>query len=132
MCSSKLLIASSSFMMTNPDPLSLLGEKVFHVQRLRVPKLPRKTLLFMLLLLCGDIEFCPGPNIQNDLQELSNMRRIKLIHQNIRGLFGKREILQILFASDKSKFIITLSKTHKASTNLELFKMPGFQFIHKD
>ena len=83
-------------------------------------------------LLLGDIESCPGPNIQNDLQGLSSMRGIKLIHQNIRGLFGKRDILQTLFTSDKSKFIVTLSETHKTPTNLELFKMPGFQFIHKD
>ena len=77
-------------------------------------------------LLLGDIESCPGPNIQNDLQGLSSMRGIKLIHQNIRGLFGKRDILQTLFTSDKSKFIVTLSETHKTPTNLELFKMPGF------
>ena len=84
----------------------------------------------MLLLLCGDIKSYPGPNIQNNLQELSNMRGIKLIHQNIRGLFGKREILQTLL--NKFKLIITLSETHKASINLELLKVLGFQFIHKD
>ena len=58
------------------------------------------------------------------------MRGIKLIHQNIRVLFGKREILQTLL--NKFKLIITLSETHKASTNLELLKVLGFQFIHKD
>ena len=47
--------------------LSSLGENSFHVNQLRVTKLPRKTFLFILLLLCGDIEYCPWSNIQNDL-----------------------------------------------------------------
>ena len=109
-----------------------LEKRFFYVHQLRGSKLLKKTLLFMLLLLCVDIKSCPGPNIQNDLQELLNVRGIKLIHQNIRGLFAKRDILQTLFTSDKSKFIITLSETDKAWINSELFKMLGFQFIHKD
>eukprot|EP00794_Sanderia_malayensis_P006429 gene6429-7160_t len=59
------------------------------------------------------------------------MRGVKILHQNIRGLFGKRELLQALL-SDESKVILTLSETHKTSTNSELFKLPGFQFICKD
>ena len=110
--------------------LCLLGEKVFGLLRLKVPKLTKKTLLFMLLILCGGIESCPGPQAQNNLQELSSLRGIKLIHQNIRGLFGKRDALQTLFTNEK--FVLTLSETHISSTNSDLFKMPGFQFIHKD
>ena len=55
----------------------------------------------------------------------------KLSPKHKRFIFGKRELLQTLF-SDKSKFIITFSETHKTSTKSELFKIPGFQFIHKD
>ena len=42
----------------------------------------------LLLLMCGDIEQCPGPSFP----ELSNLWRnegIKMQHQNIRGLFNK-------------------------------------------
>ena len=113
--------------------ICLLGERRFRRHYLRIPKLQKRTLLFMLLLLCsGDIESCPGP-FQKNFQELSSMRGIKLVHQNIRGLFGKRDMLQTLFTSEKSKFILTLSETHtNSTTNSELFKMPGFQFIRKD
>ena len=40
--------------------LSLAREKLGNVY-LKVPKLSRKCCMFILLLLCGDIESCPGP-----------------------------------------------------------------------
>ena len=36
--------------------LCLLGEKNFFLLLMRGPKLPRKSLIFLLLLICGDIE----------------------------------------------------------------------------
>ena len=40
--------------------LCLFGEKNFGLLLMKVAKLPRKSLLFLLLLVCGDIESCPG------------------------------------------------------------------------
>ena len=48
----------------------------------------------MLLLICGDIELCPGPHAQENLSDMSKLRGIKLVHQNIRGLLSKKGILE--------------------------------------
>ena len=109
--------------------LCLLGEKNFGLLLMRVPKLPRKSLIFLLLLICGDIELCPGPHVQENLTDISKLRGIKLVHQNIRGLLSKKDILETLFTNEK--FIITLSETHIASVNSELFQIPGFKFVQK-
>ena len=42
--------------------LCLLGKNNFGLLLMRVPKLPRKSLTFLLLLICGNIELCPGPH----------------------------------------------------------------------
>ena len=110
--------------------LCLLGEKNFGLLLMRVPKLPRKSLIFLLLLICGDIELCPGPHVQENLTDISKLRGIKLVHQNIRGLLSKKDILETLFTNEK--FIITLSETHIASVNSELFQIPGFKFVQKN
>ena len=108
----------------------LLGEKNFGLLLMRVPKLPRKSLIFLLLLICGDIELCPGPHVQESLTDISKLRGIKLVHQNIRGLIGKKDISETLLTNEKS--VITLSETHIASVNSELFQIPGFKFVHKN
>ena len=51
--------------------LCLLGEKNFGLLLMRVPKLPRKSFIFLLLLVCGGIESCPEP-----------FKKILLIYQN--------------------------------------------------
>ena len=110
--------------------LCLFGEKSFGLFLMRVPKLPGKNLIFLLLLICGDIELCTGPHVQEDLTDISKLREIKLVHQNIGGLLSKKDILENLFTNEK--FIITLPVTHIASVNSELFQIPRFQFVHKN
>ena len=105
-------------------------EKNFGLLLKRVPKLPRKSLLFFLLLVCGDIESCPELQVQENLADISKLRGIKFVPQNIRGFLGKKDISETLFTNEK--FIITLSQTHIASLNFELFQIPGFEFIHKN
>ena len=97
---------------------------------MKVPKLPRKSLIFLLLLICGDIELCPGLHVQENLTDMSKLRGIKLIHQNISCLLSKKDILETSFTNEK--FIITLSETYIASVNSELFQIPGFKFVHKN
>ena len=110
--------------------LCLLGEKNFCLLHMRVPKLPRKSLIFLFFLIRRDIELWPGPHVQESLTDVSKLRGIKLFHQNIRGLFSKKDILETLFTN--KKFIITLSATHIASVNSELFQIPEFKFVHKN
>ena len=110
--------------------LCLLGEKNFGLLLMRVPKLPRKSLIFLLLLICGDIELRPGPHAQENLTDISKLRGIKLVHQNIRGLLSKKDILETLFTNEK--FIITLSETHMVSINPKLIQIPGFKFVQQN
>ena len=74
--------------------LCLIGEKNFVLLLMRVPKLPRKKLIFLLLLICGDIELCPGPHARENLTDISKLRRIKLVHQNIKGLLSKKKYIR--------------------------------------
>ena len=108
--------------------LCLLGEKNFGLLLMRVPKLPRRSLIFLLLLIFRGIELCPGPHVQENLSDISKLRGIKLVHQNIRGLLSKKDVLKTLFTNEK--FIITLSESHIVSVNSELFQIRGF--VHKN
>ena len=61
------------------------------------------------------------------MTDISKLRGIKLVHQNIRGLLSKKDILETLFTNEK--FIITLSETHIASVNSELFQFFGLSLF---
>ena len=58
------------------------------------------SLFTTLLLLCGDIETCPGPVT---LSELCKCRGLKFEHQNIRGLMYNFTSLQALVHKEGSK-----------------------------
>lgn len=99
--------------------------------RLRPSKNLTNSIQQLLLLLSGSVEINPGPSSTSDqLNDLLNSKGIKFIHQNIRGLYGKREILQTLFNSQKC--VVTLSETHITSNDSHLFEMQGFHFISKN
>jgi len=110
--------------------LSLLRKK-HNVSELKVPDMPRKCLLFILLIACGDVEVCPGP--VDPMTDFTNMRGIKIVHQNIRGLFNNIGSLTLLLEKYKHIDIITLSETHITSDswneNSELYNIPGYTFI---
>ena len=69
----------------------------------------------MSLLVCGDIESCPEQQVQESLADISQLRGIKFVHEKMRRLLVKKDILETLFT--KEKFIITLPETHIASVN---------------
>ena len=46
----------------------------------------RRSLLTLLLILCGDIELVPGPVNVSFLFEFCGEHGLKIVHQNIRGL----------------------------------------------
>ena len=111
--------------------LPLLVESVSK-NNLKVPLIPRKCLLFGLLLLCGDIETCPGPEYMiNELHALCRDRGLSFIHQNIRGLHTIFESLCSIIATHNID-IITLSETHLYdSDNLSLYKIDGYDAIFR-
>ena len=89
---------------------------------------PGKALLFLLLLACGDIETCPGPDA---IETVIQSRGLKIVHQNVQGLFNNMANLTTLFSVQKN-IIITLSETHIKShsthDNNSLYEIPGFSF----
>ena len=69
----------------------------------------------LLLLMCGDIEQCPGPPFP-ELSNLSRNKGIKMLHQNLRGLFNKIPDIQIILY-EFNLHVLTLSETHINSNN---------------
>ena len=67
-----------------------------------------KCLLLLLLLVCGDIESCPGPQI---LENVLQTKGIKIFHQSCRGLFRNVTNFTSLFSGEENT-VITLSETH--------------------
>ena len=81
------------------------------------------------LLLCGDIERCPGPP---SITVFSKQRGIKFVYQNICGLLNKVPQLETFVSDTLSKIdVISLSETHinGPTDNDELYKLPGYAFI---
>ena len=84
--------------------------------------------------MCGDIEQCPAP----PFPELSNLLRnkgIKMLHQNIRGLFNKIPDIHIILY-EFNLHVLTLSETHINSNHYNdensLCDIPGYNFIKKN
>ena len=91
----------------------------------------------MLLLICGDIESCPGPAHHiNEMDMLCKSKGMKLFHQNIRGIFTNFNGLCELFDSNQNIDVMTLSETHLSDTDLtsnpELYKIHGYDFIYRN
>ena len=92
------------------------------------------SLLFTtLLLLCGDIETCPG---SVTLCELCKCRGLKFVHQNICGLIYNFTSLQALVYKEGSKIdVLGLSETHLVSgdeSDAGLFKIDGYTMIKRN
>ena len=64
----------------------------------------------LLLLICGDIEQCPGPPFP-ELSHLSRNKGIKMLHQNMRGLFNKIPDIQVILY-EFNLHVLTLSEIH--------------------
>ena len=88
----------------------------------------------LLLLMCGDIDQCPGPPIP-ELSNLSKNKGTKMLHQNIRGLFNKIPDIQIILYEFNSH-VLTLSQTHINSNNYNdedsLYDILEYDFIKKN
>ena len=96
----------------------------------------RKTLTLILLLMCGDVESCPGPESNDCMKTITSMRGIKLFHQNIRSLFHNFTNLSVIFERYKGIDIMTLSETHITSDTFNdddtLYQIPGYNFIKRN
>ena len=88
----------------------------------------------LLLLICGDIEQCPGPPFP-ELSHLSRNKGIKMLHQNMRGLFNKIPDIQVILY-EFNLHVLTLSEIHINSNNYNdedsFYEIPGYDFIKKN
>ena len=88
----------------------------------------------LLLLMCGDIEQCLGPPFP-ELSSLSRNKGMKMLHQNIRGLFDKIPDIQIILYKF-NLHVLMLSETHINSNNYNekdsLYDILGYDFIKKN
>ena len=92
----------------------------------------KRSFLYLLLLVCGDIEKCPGPT-ESNIQDLFNQKGLKVFHQNIRRLFHNIAKLSTFLHTLKNKHIFFLSETYiDNSTPTQLFEIPGYTFINKN
>ena len=97
-------------------------------------KTTKPSYVCLLLLMCGDIEQCPGPPFP-ELSNLSRSKGIKMLHQNIKGLFNKIPDIQVILY-EFNLHVLTLSETYINSNNynyeVSLYEMPGYDFIKKN
>ena len=110
--------------------LYVCKQKLCHTSKSR----RHKILLTVLLLLCGDVESCPGPQ---NLSDYCSRRGLKFVHQNVRGLLKNFDLLEALVHKLDSKLdIISVSETHivdgDASDNEELYVLPGYTLVKRN
>lgn len=79
---------------------------------------------------------CPGPAAERrcnpELRRLTNQRGLKILYQNVRGLFANHAYICELIHSLKGINILTLSETHLEINNIgahEMLKIPGCIFV---
>ena len=87
---------------------------MFAENQKRYKRYSKKSLLCLLLWVCGDISLNPSPQPSLSLRRFTRKKRFKILHQNINGISEKldshRGILQhkIFRFSDLRKVISTL------------------------
>ena len=95
-------------------------------------KSSRKCLLILLLLVCHNIEPCPGLQI---LKNILQTKGIKIFHQNFTGLFRNVTNFTPLFSGEKN-IVITLTEMHIESysdyDNISLYNIPRYNFIKEN
>ena len=88
-------------------------------------------MLLLPILLCGDIETQPGPEMLSraQFQTFLSRKGLKITHQNITGLESNFEMLQEFVTSLKKIDIISLSETHLTDESYSDYSLPSYNFI---
>ena len=90
-----------------------------------------KCYLQLLILMCGDIETCPGPIQYRDMDSFLKVKGFSLLHQNIRGLIGKKDLISNLLFTHHKIDILSLSETFLSSLENNT-KIGGYTFESKN
>ena len=106
----------------------LLERKIYTTLNL----LSAKSVIYLLLLLCGDIETCPG-SIQTytSLQDLLTRQGFSVFHKNIRRMEGKKDLVADFLFNNKVN-IFSLSETFLSHKNFTDVEIGGCSFEYKN
>ena len=92
----------------------------------------RKSLFCLLLLLCGDIESCPGAETSyTNISNFLTSKGFTVLHQNIRGLHGEKGIMPDILFSNTRIDIFFLPETFISSDYVFEPTNRGFDFEPK-
>ena len=91
----------------------------------------RKSLFCLLLLLCGDIESCPAPETSYTNSNFLTRKGFTVLHQNIRGLPGKKVIISDILLNNTKAEIFFLSETFISPDDVFNPTIRGFDFESK-
>lgn len=140
-----LSLCVRKFCFISPDGISITFDKVdlgngdvshaftsFYVKKdINIINSRKCSSCIILLFLCGDIEYNPGPEGSFFAQ-----RGTKIVHQNIRGLFNNISNLICFIDQNKNVDIITLSETHIRNgshlDNNNLYHIEGYNFVNRN
>lgn len=98
-----------------------VGKRVKSVVNFR-----RKSLICILLLVCGDIESCPGPGL------FKNTSDFTILHQNIRGLTGKKDLLEDFILQKNIKIFAVTETLLQDTIPTSLVNIRGYVFERND
>ena len=105
---------------------------IYHVITQRYQFHRQKSIIYLLLLLCDDIETCPDPaGLVTVTNNFSRSEGLKLFHLNIRGLQGNFNESRERVAEHKNRYL-GLTEIFLGSNSLMDFDFPGYSFIRRD
>ena len=91
-----------------------------------------KGFLQLLLILSGDIELNPGPNTNySDLINFTKHKGFVVLHQNIRGLQGGKDLIADVLFHNKKIDIFSLSETFLRNNVIFDTEIRGYDFEYK-
>ena len=89
----------------------------------------------LMLLLCGDIETCPGPSVHilPELSSITSSKDLHIFHQNIRGLSSNKDYVTELLEDHPNMDILTMSEIHiTEKENTFSMEIPGYSLECKN
>ncbi|XP_057294623.1 uncharacterized protein LOC130623152 [Hydractinia symbiolongicarpus] len=89
----------------------------------------RSRWLFVLLLLSGDVEKCPGPNATDEIREFTNAKGMNMFHLNVRGLWANFAEISNILINNRKIDIFSLTEIHTGDEPEDMFAINGYTFI---
>ena len=111
---------------------SFICSHLWVTKRERNYKYSNKSIIYLLLLLCGDIETCSGPTqTYTGLQDFLTTKGFSVLNQNIRGMEGKKDLVADFLFNNKVN-IFSLSETFLSQKNFIDVEIGGYSFEYKN